>query len=62
MIWWLIGALVVGLAWLMVWALCRMAARGDTEEAQRNLVDLLAEQADARERADARALADNLDL
>lgn len=52
MIWWLIAALVVAFAWLMVWARCRMAARGDTEEAQRNLLGLLAEQAGQPDAAD----------
>lgn len=59
---WIIVALFVAACWLLGWALCRMSARGDVTDGQRNLVDLLAEQADQRERADARALADNLDL
>lgn len=52
MIWWLIAALVVAFVWLLGWALCRTAARGDAEEAQRNLVGLVAEQAGQPDAAD----------
>ena len=54
------------LAWLAVasillllailWGMCRVAARSDAEEAQRELLTLLAEQADDR------AIADNMDI
>jgi hypothetical protein len=59
---WLIGALAVGGGWWAGWTLHRWLHRGDAEQTQRNLLDLLAEQADTRERADARAIADNLDI
>lgn len=52
---WLIVALLVAGCWLLAWAICRAAARADAEEAQCNLINLLAEQADERERADAAA-------
>lgn len=60
-----------GWAWLLVlyavvgpvvWALCRMSAWQDADEAPRGLVGLVAEQADQRERADDRAIAENLDI
>jgi len=59
---WLLAALAVAGAWLLTLGLCRAAARADADEAHRNLLDLLAEQTEARERADARAIADNLDI
>jgi len=52
----LLVALVVLLA---RWASAR---RRDADEAHRNVLALLADQADARERADDRAIADNLDV
>lgn len=39
--------------WLLGWALCRMSARQDAEEAQREL---------GAEQADDRAIAENLDI
>lgn len=50
---WLIIALFIVACWLLGWALCRMSTRGDAADGQRNLVDLVAEQADQRDRADA---------
>lgn len=50
---WLIVALLVAGCWLLGWVLCRMSARMDIVDAQRNLIGLVAEQADERERADA---------
>ena len=51
-----IGVLALG------WALCRMAAGDDVPGAQQRLLAMLAEQADQRERADDRAIAENLDI
>lgn len=51
MIGWLIGGLFVAGCWLMGWSICRAVARTEAEEAQRNLLDLLANE--VRERADA---------
>ena len=45
-----------GLLALLAWAVCRIGALADREEAQRNLVGLIAEQADDR------TIADNLDV
>ena len=56
MIGWMIALSAVAAVWLIGWSLCRMAALGDAEEAQRELLALLAEQA-----AD-RAIANNLDI
>lgn len=51
------GLLVaLGLLALVAWAVCRIGAYADREEAQRNLVGLVAEQADER------VIADNLDV
>lgn len=51
---------VIAIAAWRAWR--RQAAGRDAEAAQRDLLALLAEQADQRERADDRAIADNLDL
>ena len=48
MIWPLVVLLVIACLWLLGWAICRMAARQDADEAHRNLARLLAEQADDR--------------
>lgn len=51
---WLPILLVIACLWLLGWAICRMVARQDADEAQRNLARLLAEQADDRAIADNR--------
>lgn len=59
---WLLDAMAAaGGAWAG-WTLHRWRYRSRAEQTQRRLLDLLAEQADERERADARAIADNLDI
>lgn len=52
-------ALAVGLA---IGGLARWLARRDADIAHRNLAALLAEQVADQERADERAIADNLDI
>jgi hypothetical protein len=42
---------------LLGWAVCKVAAHADREEARRNMVGLVAEQV-----RDERAIADNLDV
>lgn len=53
---WLIALLMMVAGWLIGWSLCRAAARADADEAQRELLALLAELADNR------TIADNLDV
>ena len=48
--------LIVGGGWVVLWSVLAMSARQDAEEAQRELLGLLVEQADDR------AIADNLDV
>ena len=63
MIWSLIAVLAVACCWWMGWAICRAAARADADEAQRELLALLAEQVGQRERdSDDRDIAANLDI
>ena len=59
---WALGLLMVLVLWILAWAICRINAAHDADTAHRELLALLAEQADAQTRADDRALADNLDL
>ena len=54
--WLLIVLLLIACLWLLGWAICRMVAWQDADEAHTNLARLLAEQADDR------AIADNLDI
>ena len=62
MSWWAWLLVVYAVVGPVVWALCRMAAGDDVPGAQQRLLALLAEQADQRERADDRAIAENLDV
>ena len=41
MTWLLIVLLVIAYLWLLGWAICRMAARQDADEAHRNLARLV---------------------
>ena len=59
---WPLDLLVIACLCLLGWAICRMVARRSADEAHANLARLLAEQADDRERADERVIADNLDV
>lgn len=60
MSWLLPVLLVIACGVVVLWWLCRYLARQDADEAHRNLARLVAEQ--AAERADDRAIADNLDV
>lgn len=55
-------AVAVGSIYLVGWSVCRMAALQDRADAQRNLLALLAEQADDVERAEDREISDNLGI
>ena len=59
---WALILLVLLVLSIIGWAVCRIGALHDADTAHRELLALLAEQADAQTRADDRALADNLDL
>lgn len=47
----------LGLLAVLAWAVCRVSAHADREEAQRQLIGLVAEQV-----RDERAIGDNLDV
>ncbi len=66
MTWLLPILLVIACLWLLGWAICRMVARQDADEAHRNLARLVADvgathASPLRERA-MTAIADNLDV
>lgn len=61
-----LGVAVLGALALAGWGACRLRARRHADDAHRNVLALLADQAvdlaDDRARADDRAIADNLDI